>query len=200
MALWWLSFVSTDVSSWVTGCGGSDPGVASFLYATIASIGLGMSASCLRWALIDAAHHATGLSRPAFDDARLTEHLSGYDWLVENHYRYYQFYGNTLIATLFAWWLWRLSLAEMPTNALLIDGGVLVMLAVFAAGSRSAMRRYYERVASLLGSSEGARIMTNGGHPTAAKKDAPKAQTAPKANTSAPNKSEAKKPDGSKAA
>ena len=73
------------------------------MYVTLASLGAGLTVSAIRWALLDSLHHATGIEPPQWDFACLDERLQGFLALVENHYRYYQFYGNMFIAVAIAY-------------------------------------------------------------------------------------------------
>lgn len=98
VTLWGISRFSPTVESWIVMDGAGAPTVAGFMYVTLASIGAGLTISAIRWALIDSLHHATGIEPPRWDFAKLDERFEGFTGLVENHYRYYQFYSNMLIA------------------------------------------------------------------------------------------------------
>ncbi|MCB9839002.1 MAG: hypothetical protein H6813_06655 [Phycisphaeraceae bacterium] len=161
--LWGFGLISEEVRSWLHGSSIAGPTIGGFLYVTIASVGLGMTASALRWILVDSLHHATGVDRPSWSDHRLHERLPGYDWIVNNHYRYYQFYGNTLISILLVYLIWRVSSIN-AVDEQAIGLAVAFVVSVFLASSRDALKRYYARTESLLGVEEGIRTMTNGGH------------------------------------
>lgn len=171
VALCGIALIASPVRDWLLGAGIDGPNVGGVFYMLIASVGTGMTASAVRWALIDTLHHATGLRRPAWDDSLLHERTAAYTWLVENHYRYYQFYGNTLIALILAWVLWRYSEFGTGSRLGVIDALFGFIMAVFAAGSRNALGLYYRRTHALLqGQKES--TMTNGGHPTSKPKAA----------------------------
>jgi len=154
VALWGLATLAEPVRLWLVGVAGEGPNAAGVVYALLASMAAGMTASACRWALVDAVHHRTGLTPPLWDDSKLHERLEAFESLVDNHYRYSQFYGNTLCACVFAFIAWRAS----PSSAAVPWGwpelGLLSLAALFVAGSRDALRRYYSRTASLLGSME----------------------------------------------
>ncbi len=82
---------STAVRQWmdqhVAACGATAT-VGGFLYVTLASVGVGLTVSTVRWAVIDTLHHWTGIPGPCWDDSRLQEKLEAFEALVENHYRY----------------------------------------------------------------------------------------------------------------
>jgi hypothetical protein len=151
VVLWGLSFVSPTVNAWLLGAGATGPTVGGFLYVFLASVGCGMSASVVRWALLDTLHHRTGLRAPYLDFSRLHERLEGFERIVADHYQYYQFYSNTLVALLGAYPLWRLS---GGSGGVLTDFGFLAIELVFLAGSRDALRLFYRRASQLLGESE----------------------------------------------
>lgn len=154
VALGGVAAVSDVVRSWLGGSTSGGPSVGGFLYVTLGSIAAGMTVSALRWALVDTVHHCTGLRRPIWNDAKLTERLRAVEHLVEVHYRYYQFYANTLVALLFTYlsWSWTTEIFE--------DGGNYWMILVFAAevvflaASRDALGKYYRRMNSLMSSKE----------------------------------------------
>ncbi len=136
------------------GNGAAGPTVATVLYLTLGPVGAGLTASTVRWAVMDWLHHHTGIPRPNWDDAKLQEKLGAFEALVENHYRYYQFYGNTCVALLL---LLAARRANASQAAFWFDGfdGVIVgLFVIFWAGSRDTLRRYYTRATVLLGQKE----------------------------------------------
>ena len=98
VALWGVSYFSPTVGSWVTASQQGAPTVAGFMYVTLASLAAGVTVSAVRWATIDQLHHATGIRPPAWKFVNLEGKLQGYRTLIENHYRYYQFYSNMFVA------------------------------------------------------------------------------------------------------
>lgn len=162
VALWGLSYPSEAVRAWLFGAELAGPGVGSVVHLFLASVACGMTASAVRWAALDWLHHRTGVPRPRWDDSRLPERLVAYEFFIEIHYRYYQFYGNTLVALFFAYSLWRRSPSAVGFGW--VDIGVVFIGGVFIAGSRDALRKYYSRTSLLLGTSESETPMTNGGH------------------------------------
>ena len=149
LALHGVAKLSPAVQLWMAGQ--PEPTVGGFLYLTLGSIAAGMTVSAVRWALVDTIHHRTGLPRPSWDDSKLTERLAGLEYLVEAHYRYYQFYANSLVAIIFSYGAWRGSEIGRATPVGIVDGGVVLIVSVFAMGSRDALRKYYHRATLLLG-------------------------------------------------
>ena len=145
-----VAFPFPPVRDWLLGAGTDGPSLGGVLYVLIASVAAGMTASAIRWAAIDTLHHCTGLSNPRWDDSQLHERTDAYIWIVENHYRYYQFYGNTAVSLILAWVLWRVSPLGPLSGIGWIDITVGIIVLVFLAGSRNALSRYFQRTHALL--------------------------------------------------
>lgn len=172
VALTALAEYSEPVRAWLGTAAGTGPTVGGFLYVTLASVAAGLTVSALRWLILDTIHHHAGVPRPQWDFAALPANLPAFQGAVENHYRYYQFYGNALIALLLA--LPGPLTRAFPANVGLATAAVLGLSALFFVASRDALRKYYTRTSAFLQVSQHRRIepMTNGWHPT--KKNEPK--------------------------
>lgn len=127
-----------------------DSGLGPPLYALLAATAIGLLLSCFRWLVIDHVHLLMGLERPDWNDGLLDERLSGFDYLVQGHFRYYEFAGNTLLAILFAYTLNRLA-GTWPFLGIGTDLGMVVLVSVLFAASRDAMAKYYTRTGRLVG-------------------------------------------------
>ena len=127
------------------------PTIGGFLYLTLASVGAGLTVSTLRWMILDKIHYATGIKSKEWDFRHLQKNLDSFLLLVESHYRYYQFYANTVVAILFSYGAWRLTspLEAGPTDIL-----ALGLAAIFFVGSRDTLKKYYQRADALLRSVE----------------------------------------------
>lgn len=124
--------------------------IGGFFYLLLSATGTGLTASCVRWLTIEPLHHATGLRPPAWNFSQLADRTDAYHLLIEIHYKYYQFYGNSVVAVLFAYSAWRLA---QPTESAPLGWPELVSLAlviIFFAGSRDSLKRYYQRAGELL--------------------------------------------------
>jgi hypothetical protein len=149
---------SPTIAGWMSLAPTSDPTVVGFLYVLLASIGAGLVASAVRWAIIDTVHHRTGLPPPNLDFSRLQANLDAFQIAVEHNYRHYQFYANTLIASGFfsvcdqlvngRWPLWLLTVTAILEGVLFVT-------------SRDCLRRYYRRTEQLLGRGEERRIIVS---------------------------------------
>ena len=142
---------SEAIGSWLGVGQSASATVGGFLYATVASVATGMIVSALRWLVLDFIHHRTGVKKPHWDFSLLQSKRAAFVSLVENHYRYYQFYGNTLVA---------LAITSALPGALsgltAMTGIVGVVMAVglsalLFVASRDALRKYYARTGELLG-------------------------------------------------
>lgn len=125
-------------------------GLGPPVYAVLAATAVGMVLSCFRWILIDHAHHLAGVRAPQWDVDRLEARLAAFSTLVEYHYRYYQFYANTLIAVAVTYLIYRIVGGAEPLG-IVSDLGVFVLCAALFAGSRDALKKYYTRTEQLMG-------------------------------------------------
>lgn len=149
IALWGLSCTSEPIRVWLQGSATAGPTFGGALYVVLASVACGLIANALRWVFLDQLHHRTGLPHPNWDDSKLQEHLQAFDYLVENHYRYYQFYGASLVATLVAYAAWRLGGPHQSSG--FAELAVSVLTWVYLVSSRDALSKYYSGTALLLG-------------------------------------------------
>lgn len=130
------------------GLGPASPTIGGFLYCTLGSLGAGLTLSAVRWSTLDRLHHATGLPAPALDFAQLQRNYAAFQGAVENHYRYYQFYGNMLIVVLLLaiepharsqWLSW-------PVGAIIATA----VAVLYFIASRDTLAKYYRRTNSIL--------------------------------------------------
>lgn len=138
---------SALVELWFAGNPVSSPTVAGFMFVSLASVAVGLVLSTVRWLLLDSLHHRTGTPPPQRDFEKLADRVEAFRILVENKYRYYQFYGNSLMALLVTVPVQinanRLSWAQAALSLLL---GIILFL-----GSRNTLSGYYRESAQLLG-------------------------------------------------
>jgi hypothetical protein len=122
---------------------GPEATVAGFLYGSVQAITAGLIVSAVRWLVIDTLHHRTGLPRPKLDFSSLDRNIHAFEFLVRNHYWFYQFYANMIIALAWA----GATLGDMH-GARGWGYGLLALL--FFLASRDALRKFYERAEGLL--------------------------------------------------
>ncbi len=154
VALWGASFIEPSIGVWLVAAANSGPTVGSFLYVLLGSIAAGLTASAVRWAVVDSVHGWTGIKPPRWRLCELQENLQAYEVLVEHHYRHYQFYANTLVAGTFAVVAKGVS-SGLRTGSFWVIIGWAALAAVFFAASRDTLRKYYLRVAELLSAEKG---------------------------------------------
>lgn len=123
--------------------------IGGFMFFLLAATACGMILSAIRWAILDTFHYLTGLRSPPLDFAKLEGKSSSFMLTVENNYRYYLFYGNSLIAMLGLFvvaWLEDVPLATRWLTILISLMGVLFL------ASRDSLRRFYIRTSQIIGS------------------------------------------------
>ena len=150
--LYGFSYSSSDVALWLAKASGREaPSVGGFLYSTLASLALGLIVSAARWLVIDHLLRYTGVRDPGlnFGKLREKEHLEAFNAVIANHYRYYQYYANTLMAVAggFVVFLtshdWRVGWKPWV--------GVVTIIVVLFLGSRDALQKYFTRAEKILG-------------------------------------------------
>lgn len=147
VVLWGIGQVNTTVDRWLRGPVDGELTVGGFLYVTLASLSLGLIVSTIRWALIDTMHHRTGLPKPRLEFANLHDRTSAFARIVEDRYRFYQWYSNTAIAIPIAATL-RLAAGNGSWAFL---GLAVTVEVILLAGSRDTLKHYYLEIAQLLG-------------------------------------------------
>ena len=151
VALLGVSYFSPSVAAWLGSAASDAPTVGGFLYLTLAAVAAGLTASTVRWMVIDTIHHSTGIPRPQWDFSRFDQKVAGYDKLGEVHYRFYQFYGNVLVSLVFSWFCRRLALGFWSAPLEWSDLAFLVLGGIFFVGSRDTFRKYNQRLTMVLG-------------------------------------------------
>ena len=122
----------------------SEPGFGGFLYVFLLAAALGLILSTVRWLTLDRLHARFGLRPDAWELEELAERLPALEMLVLYNYRYYQFYGNLLVALP----VWLVLHADLRVNPLTIVIAILFELVLFA-GSRDTLRNYVRHARSM---------------------------------------------------
>jgi hypothetical protein len=138
------------VSAWLHPLNQAEASLGAPVYALLAATTIGMILSCFRWLLIDHLHRWTGITPPVWDDSRLQDRLPAFEYLVENHYRFYLFVSNTLVALVAVYALNR-CMSTSPLLGIGTDTGVLILSITLFLASRDALSKYYSRTGRLLG-------------------------------------------------
>jgi hypothetical protein len=151
LLLWGLSFSFENVAQWLAASSGEEaPAIGEFLYATLASLALGLLISAFRWATIDTLLGRLGVKDPGLDFGKLKEkdRYEAFIGAVENHYRFYQYYSNTLIAIVLALFFDVVFGELRPSLLVWVSVGVTVLVLFFA--SRDTLAKYYTRAGAIL--------------------------------------------------
>lgn len=157
--------VVPGVGIWLATSSDGQPSVGGFLYVTVASVAAGMLVSSIRWLVIDAIHHRTGIIPPRFDFTQLQGNLAAFGLLVDFHYRYYQFNANTAVAIAFAYCVRLAGGCAWCGGIGWVDFGFVIIEVVLFATSRDTLRKYYARASDVLHGTERAErsdTMSNG--------------------------------------
>lgn len=157
-----VSPLSPTISRWLSTAPTFPAGLDSIVFVGLASIAMGMAVSAARWLLIDTLHAWTGLPRPAWNDTMLDRKLHAFELIVEQHYRHYQFYGNSMIAIALFWIVGKAT-KVVPTAAGPWWFGVFAAVeALFFVTSRNTLRNYFARASRLLGTISDGRSTRHG--------------------------------------
>lgn len=148
VALVGVSFFSETVTMWLVASPQAAPTVGGFLYVTVASLAAGLIVSTVRWVIVDSIHHRTGIRQSSFDFSQLQKNVAGFTVLVDDLYRYYQFYSGMFIATAFAYCAFILSTSSISAWSVL---GFIAIECILWFGSRDTLCKYYCQGAMLLG-------------------------------------------------
>lgn len=180
VTLWGLQPFVPTVVVWLGNSSVAAPSVGGFFYATLGATAAGLLVSTIRWAAIDTLYHHTGIPVPDWDFGNLPAKLSAFESHVQDHYRYYQFHANLLVAALIAYGFRLVAESRWPGQGGWEDVAVGIVVVLLVAGSRDNMRKYYRRTEALLPRThqsgrfdEDVESVQIGGHPTSTPKPKP---------------------------
>lgn len=152
VALWGAGYLFPPIRAWFGASADSGPSIGGFLFVTLGAIGAGVLVSAVRWAVVDRIYHATGIREPRWNFSRLPGRLHAFLGVVENHYKFFQFYANSLVALTFTFVARLLARGVTPGMGLLTIA-FLAAAVVLVLASRDALRKYYLRSEMVLRSS-----------------------------------------------
>ena len=153
--LWGLSFTSPVVASWLTTSSSEHAiAVGGFLYSTLASLALGLLVSAVRWLIIDHPLEWLGIhgKRLKYEKLKDKDILATYQAIVANHYRYYQYYSNSLVAIIGAfatYWIEKYQEKDSAVPWYVYVGIALLILVLFLA-SRDTLKKMYDKMNEIL--------------------------------------------------
>ena len=140
---------SPTLHEWFAAAPTDAPTIGGFLYLTVASLGVGMTVSAVRWAIVDQFHARTGLRIPQRDFSKLGRNVEAFNLLIRIHYEHYQFYANMFVRMAIAYACYRINVGGFSTIGWL-DLGFVLLEVVFFATSRDTLRNYCVRSQQLL--------------------------------------------------
>lgn len=143
-----FSYCSDTIASWLTGSVTNSPTIGGFLFASLASIGLGVLVSTVRWLAIDPVMRLAGVQSTNHGFSHLQQSHEALTILVNGHYRYYQFHANLCVALPLTATL-RWTYGEFHIEELF---GAVIVFVVLLLGARDTLQKYYARCGQVLGS------------------------------------------------
>jgi len=161
LSLWGLSRYVGDVRQWLGTASSASTSVGGFLFVVLASLGLGVFVSGVRYFLFDKFLLRWGVPKQVSDEeeAARTDALTQavYEDLRDQFYRYYQFYANTAVALVFALVLWWFGggLAALPGSkrAAVLSGAVVALVFLYFS-ARDSITKFRNKKATLLSRSQ----------------------------------------------
>lgn len=149
--IWSLSFSWPEIWLWFKSTDSDSPTVGNFLYATLASLAIGLLISAVRWFFVDhlfsfcggRVNVIKGLKRPRLDLSSLSnaDILAAYNGAVENHYRYYQYYSNSLVAVIIGFGSYAYTKSALLSRLSILVGFVSLILLLASGDSLSKYSR-----------------------------------------------------------
>jgi hypothetical protein len=134
-----------------------DPSVSGFLYVTLASLALGLIISAVRWAVIDQILRCYYFLRhqkhlPKIDFSKLSDpnKFAVFQGANENHYRYYQYYSNTLVGIVVGFSIYQFRSTKWAPALIWVIFGVLIVVLFLA--SKDCLFKYHERASEIANS------------------------------------------------
>ena len=148
---WGLSYISPTIRGWFIYQQQPTTSIPALFYVLLSSLAVGMAFSAFRWALIDSIHHHTGIIRPTLNFSNLKNVLQEFETINEHHYRYYQYYANTLVALVCTYSIRCIKSSTLPWNEPLLFVGLFFTVAILFFASRNSLKQFYVRASQLLG-------------------------------------------------
>jgi hypothetical protein len=151
LCLWGLFYVSSVQDSWLQIANASENAkIGSFLYATVASLALGLLLNGIRWATVDQFLRLPFCRVPPFNEAIFhgnEKQLAAFSLIIEGHYRYYQFCAGALVAIV-AVGVYAAVTGQPVPRETWATAAVVIGILFFAA--RDAMAKYCRRTQKII--------------------------------------------------
>ena len=157
IGLYAMSLHIPAFQSWFTAATVAQTTVGGFLLLIISSAGMGVFLSGVRWYVLENVIKKGTSTSHDIAQRRTTQTELVYQNMRRQHYDFYLFYSNTLVALVVLWASWlprQLSTAwpfSMITARLVVNAVLMVVVGlVLYASAKDAYRRYQEKRAAVL--------------------------------------------------
>jgi hypothetical protein len=150
ISLYALKYFSTDVADLFAAVLDKDKNLGASLLILAASLAVGLIVSAFRDFALERIHYKTGVEFTPFNYGKFIEkdRKSALEDLIANKYRFYQFYGNTMVALLFLF-IARFNYANAWEKRGLLIINVLAVILLFLA-SRDALKDMFNTYLSIV--------------------------------------------------
>jgi hypothetical protein len=101
VAVYGLRYVSPRISALWSMLESGQIVIGPLILLAVATLAVGLIVSSLRVVLLEPIMYRTGVQREKVNYKKLADHREFFDEMIENVYRYEQFYGNVFLALLF---------------------------------------------------------------------------------------------------
>ncbi len=150
VGLWPVRHFSPVVASWFKAGVTQGSTFGGFLYITLASRAVGLVISAVRWGVIDTVHHVTCVRRPDHDFRKLKNNLQAVELIIENYYRFYQYYSNMFVGLIILYAGELMASKKFPWDVWNWSILFLFVEVVLFLGSRDSLSKYYKSIGDLV--------------------------------------------------
>lgn len=147
-----LSFTYPDLKTALLYTAEDRASVAAFLLTTLASLASGLVVSALRWMILDSLFLLCGVTKTQLEFSKLSDAniYQAFIGIVENHYRYYQYYSNAFISILVAAFLYVIASNTKSLSHGIWIALIIILFSLFL-GALDSLTKYHKRASKILG-------------------------------------------------
>lgn len=151
LVIFGYSLLVPALSDWLlTTSAAQGPSVGGFLFSTLASLMVGLLISAVRCVTVDPfLYYVTCLPKPQQKNESLGEadKLKGFEAAIENHYRYFQCYSHSWIASIVV--VTGIIYIHPEWNLCYVVIATLILSVVLIWVSREELRSYNDRIRAI---------------------------------------------------
>ena len=149
LGLYGLSISAGNISGPLAAMNEKDVTVGTALMVSLAALALGLLLSAIRWMFLDHVLLWCGIRDTGMDFSKLgdSKKLEAFEAVVNNHYRYYQYYGNSLVSILMAAGVYIGAGGQLSRGWIF---GVVGLSIVLLLGAGDCLSAYYRRGRAVL--------------------------------------------------